>query len=221
MRSGWVVAASKRLQRSHRVDRRVRRWRTRAGRGRSALLDGSPHADNRGLEDRPRSAQRRSGGRAHGGALNREEQVANLLENVARFVPHNQALGIRFVSLIEKRVTLALPYDPKLVGNPMSGVLHGGPITAMLDAACGLSVYVKLDEPCPVATLDLRIDYLRPATPGIEIHARAECVRVTRSVAFVRCDAFHPEKQGDLVAVASGTFMIFRGRGLGACAGVA
>jgi len=153
----------------------------------------------------------------------RSEQVARLLEDVARFVPHNQALGIRFVSLVDGRVTLALPYDDKLVGNPLTGVLHGGAITALLDAACGLSVYVKLGEPVPVATLDLRIDYLRPATPAREVHARADCFKATRSVAFVRCEAFHPSSggqgEGDLVAVANGTFMIFRGRPLGARGG--
>jgi uncharacterized protein (TIGR00369 family) len=146
-------------------------------------------------------------------------QVARLLENVARFVPHNQALGICFASLVDGRVTLALPYDEKLVGNPLTGVLHGGAITALLDAACGLSVYVKLGTPVPIATLDLRIDYLRPATPGKEVHGRAECFKATRSVAFVRCEAFHPQRESDLVAVANGTFIISRGRPIGARGG--
>jgi uncharacterized protein (TIGR00369 family) len=147
------------------------------------------------------------------------EQVARLLSSLARFVPHSQALGIRFVSLAEGRVTLALPYDEKFIGNPLTGVLHGGAITTLLDGACGMAVYVKLFQPIPIATLDLRIDYLRPATPGREVHGRAECVRVTRSVAFVRCEAFHPDGDGDLVAVANGTFMIFRGRPIGARGG--
>jgi uncharacterized protein (TIGR00369 family) len=141
-------------------------------------------------------------------------------------VPHNRALGIGFVSLAAGRVTLALPYDEKLVGNPLTGVVHGGAITALLDAACGLAVFVKLGEPIPIATLDLRIDYLRPATPRKEVRASAECFRVTRSVAFVRCEAFHagPQVPGsaaprsdiceehELVAVANGTFIVTRGR---------
>jgi uncharacterized protein (TIGR00369 family) len=150
------------------------------------------------------------------------EQVASLLENLTRYVPHNQALGIRLVSMVDGRVTLALPYDAKLVGNPLTGVLHGGAITALLDGACGLSVYLKLGTPVPIATLDLRIDYLRPAVPGREVHGRAECFKVTRSVAFVRCEAFHPRGEGDesvLVAVANGTFILSRGQSLGARAG--
>ena len=127
-------------------------------------------------------------------------------------MPHNRALGIRFVSVAEERVTLALPYDAKLVGNPLTGVIHGGAITALLDGACSLAVFVKLAEPIPIATLDLRIDYLRPATPGQEVRGRAECFKVTQNVAFVRCEAFHEGREGDLVAVANGTFIIFRGR---------
>ena len=134
-----------------------------------------------------------------------------LLQAIARFVPHNAALGIRFVSFADGRVTLSLPYDKKLIGNPLTGVLHGGAITAVLDAACGMAVLVKLALPIPVATLDLRIDYLKPATPGQEVFARAECFKVTRSIAFVRCEAFHDGGEADIVAVANGTFMLFRG----------
>jgi uncharacterized protein (TIGR00369 family) len=141
--------------------------------------------------------------------------ILRLVENIAHFVPHNRALGIRFVSVDEGRVTLALPYDARLVGNPLTGVLHGGAITALLDAACGLAVCVRLAEPIPIATLDLRIDYLRPATPTQEVRARAECFKVTQNVAFVRCEAFHESALGDLVAVANGTFIVFRGRAMG------
>jgi uncharacterized protein (TIGR00369 family) len=150
------------------------------------------------------------------------EKTARLLETFARFVPHNRALGIAFVSLAAGRVTLALPYDEKLVGNPLTGVVHGGAITGLLDAACGMAVHVKLGLPIRIATLDLRIDYLGPATPGKEVHACAECFRVTRNVAFVRCEAFHgphvpgsagplSKPEDELVAVANGTFILFRG----------
>jgi uncharacterized protein (TIGR00369 family) len=142
------------------------------------------------------------------------ESMVRLLETIGQFVPHNRALGIRFVSLTAGRVTLALPYDVKLVGNPLTGVIHGGAITALLDGACSLAVFVKLAEPIPIATLDLRIDYLRPATPNREVLGRADCFRVTQNVAFVRCEAFHEGDEGNLVAVANGTFIVLRGRAL-------
>ena len=138
--------------------------------------------------------------------------LVSVLESMVAFVPHNRALGMKFVALDGTRLTVALPYDPKLVGNPVTRVLHGGAITALMDATCGLSVYLKLREPIPVATLDLRIDYLRPATPDQTVHARAECFKLTRNVAFVRCEAFHPDAEADLVAVANGTFIRTPGR---------
>jgi uncharacterized protein (TIGR00369 family) len=145
-----------------------------------------------------------------------EEQApgiqASVLDSMVRYVPHNRALGMTFVASDAGRVTVALPYDEKLIGNPMTRVLNGGAITALMDATCGLSVYLKLREPIPVATLDLRIDYLRPATPDQAVHARAECFKLTRNVAFVRCEAYHPGAEGDLVAVANGTFIVSRGR---------
>lgn len=143
------------------------------------------------------------------------EQAARIIESIARFVPHNRALGIRFVELTSATLTLALPYDENLVGNPLTGVIHGGAITALLDAACGAAVFVKVGRPMPIATLDLRIDYLRPATPAKEVYGRAECFRVTQNVAFVRCEAFHADSEDDLVAVANGTFILFRGHASG------
>jgi uncharacterized protein (TIGR00369 family) len=140
---------------------------------------------------------------------------ASISEAITLHVPHNRALGIRFVRAERGQLTLALPYDEKLVGNPLTRVLHGGAITALLDATCGVAVFLKLSEPVPVATLDLRIDYLRPATPDKEVHARAECFRTTQNVAFVRCEAFHPDAGGEQVAVANGTFIIFRGKSFG------
>jgi uncharacterized protein (TIGR00369 family) len=143
------------------------------------------------------------------------EQAARIIESLTQFVPHNRALGIRFVSVAPDSLTLALPYDEKLVGNPLTGVIHGGAITTLLDAACGAAVFVKVGRPMPVATLDLRIDYLRPATPTQEVLARAEGFRATQNVAFVRCQAFHADREDDLVAVANGTFTLFRGHSPG------
>jgi uncharacterized protein (TIGR00369 family) len=122
-------------------------------------------------------------------------------------VPHNHALGMRYVGLEGEDVCVELPYADFLVGNPETGVVHGGAVTALLDATCGSAVYVKLGRLARVATLDLRIDYLRPARPGKTITARAGCYKLTRSVAFVRALA-HDGDAADPVASAQGTFII-------------
>src|SRR4051812_48391874 len=92
------------------------------------------------------------------------------------FVPHNKALGLTLVGAEADPAavaTMRLQYHPRLIGNPETGVVHGGVITTLMDATCGASVFLKLREPTPIATLDLRIDYLKPATPQRDIFARA------------------------------------------------
>jgi uncharacterized protein (TIGR00369 family) len=122
-------------------------------------------------------------------------------------VPHNRELGLQLVEAGQGRATVVLPWDARLVGNPETGVLHGGAVTTLLDATCGVAVMLALDEVKRVATLDLRIDYLRPAAPGQPLRAEAECYKVTRQVAFVRALA-HGGDRDDPVAHAAGTFIL-------------
>ncbi len=121
--------------------------------------------------------------------------------------PHDRASGREVVEVTREAVVFRLPYDPKLVGNPDTGTLHGGAITALLDGASGASVFAALTELVPIATLDLRIDYLRPAEPGRAVMARATCYRITRNVAFTRAVAYHDDP-ADPIAHSVGTFML-------------
>jgi uncharacterized protein (TIGR00369 family) len=128
----------------------------------------------------------------------------------ARFmdlVPHNRALGVEVLGLAEGEARMRLPYDPKLVGNPESGVLHGGAVSSLLDACCGAAVFMKLREPSTIATLDLRIDYMKLAAPERAVDARAVCFKATRNVAFVRAFAYHDD-EADPMASAVGAFML-------------
>ena len=100
-----------------------------------------------------------------------------------------------------------LPYRPVFVGYADIGVLHGGVVTAMLDETCGMAVQLALDGFRAIATLDLRIDYQRPATPGLDLQAHAICYRITRSIAFVRATAYQ-DSEDDPVATATACFMI-------------
>src|SRR5574338_1457403 len=122
-------------------------------------------------------------------------------------IPHNRALGMKLLEFRRAEAIFQLPYDAKLVGNPDTGVLHGGAITALLDACSGAAVFAALTEWSPIATLDLRIDYLRGGDPGRDITCRAHCYRVTRNVAFTRAVAFHDD-ENDPIATSAGTFML-------------
>src|ERR671934_2377969 len=101
----------------------------------------------------------------------------------------------------------SLPYQSVFVGDMESGVIHGGVVTAMLDESCGMAVQLALDGTRAIATLDLRIDYQKPATPGLDIKAHSICYRTTRSIAFVRSTAYQ-ESEDDPVATAAACFMI-------------
>lgn len=122
-------------------------------------------------------------------------------------IPHSKALGMRLAEMAEGIAVIDMPYDEKLVGDPETGVIHGGAVSALMDTCCGAAVMAHPDNLGGTATIDLRIDYMRAATPGQRIRARAECYHVTRTVAFVRATACDDD-EGNPVAAATGAFTV-------------
>lgn len=115
--------------------------------------------------------------------------------------------GLRLDRAAPGEAWASLPYRPVFVGDTETGVLHGGVVTALLDESCGMAVQLALDGTRAIATLDLRIDYQKPATPGLDIKAHSHCYRVTRSIAFVRSTAYQ-DSESEPVATATACFMI-------------
>ena len=124
-------------------------------------------------------------------------------------IPHARALGMKVEDVEAARVTMSMPYDTRLIGDPETGVIAGGAVFALMDTCGGAAVIAHPAGAVGTATLDLRIDYMRPATPGERIVAQAECYHMTRTVAFVRAAAHHgdPDKP---VAVCTGAFTVER-----------
>lgn len=127
-------------------------------------------------------------------------------------LPHAQALRMNLIQIGGGVATVTMPYDLRLVGDPATGVLHGGAVSALMDTASGAAVMCHPAAPVSTATLDLRIDYMRPAMPGQMITARAECHHVTRTVAFVRVTATDQDTTRP-VAMGTGAFTLERPAG--------
>lgn len=140
-------------------------------------------------------------------AFDRDRVLALMDQGFRQMVPHNAELGLRMIDCAPGMAVLVLPWNERLIGNPERRVLHGGAITTLVDACCGASVFLRLGNPTPIATLDLRIDYLKPATPDRDVHARADCYHKTKNVAFVRAVAYHDDPS-DPIASAAATFML-------------
>lgn len=133
--------------------------------------------------------------------------LVSLLPQLASGAAHTHALGFAYEGLEGDRVRIRVPWREDLVGDPDTGVLAGGLVTALLDHVGGLAVWIALDQFEPIATLDLRVDYMRAAEPGRALIAEARCYRLTHSIAFVRAWAFEDEPD-DPVAAAQATYVL-------------
>lgn len=121
--------------------------------------------------------------------------------------PHMRGLGFEVLSVQGGVCVAKLPYRAELVGDPLTGVLHGGVVTTLLDSTGGAAVLSAMATPVALATLDLRIDYLRPSSPGRPLFARVECYKQTKHIAFARGVAYDSD-ESDPVAAMAATYML-------------
>src|SRR5881394_3308238 len=132
------------------------------------------------------------------------EVFREIAERMVQVTPQAAALGMRFISVAPARGSLEVPWREDLVGDPDTGVIAGGVVTSLLDHTCGLamsSAAASSSGMFGTATLDLRIDYMRPARPRMGVTAEAHCYKLTRTIGFVRAEAWD-EDRSDPIATA-------------------
>jgi uncharacterized protein (TIGR00369 family) len=130
----------------------------------------------------------------------------------------NQVLGLKIVELRADGAMGRIAMKPELVGHYTFNRIHGGVISAGLDAMGGLAVMAAIgarhmDEPPAqrlhrfgkLGTIDLRIDYLRP---GIADHfeLRAQVLRLGSRVASTRMEFLSAD--GKLLSAGSGAYIV-------------
>jgi uncharacterized protein (TIGR00369 family) len=120
-----------------------------------------------------------------------------------RFTPQAQALGIEATKVSKGRAWGRVPYRAELIGDPDTGVIAGGVLTTFLDQLCGAAAILAMEEPTIVATIDLRIDYMRPAQPGRDVLAEAHCTKLGKTIAFVRATAYEDTPDNPIAHVSA------------------
>ena len=126
--------------------------------------------------------------------------------NFTEFSPLCKAMNMQVDRVEPYKGRLTLPYDDKLVGDPQTRIIHGGAVSALLDTTCGVAVMAHPDGNYNTATIDLRIDYMRPALPDLDVIAEAEVYHTTNTVAFLRAKAW-TDNEDKPVAIATGAFV--------------
>ena len=139
-----------------------------------------------------------------------DERKAKVARQFIEAIPHARALGMELTEIGDGVAGATMPYRAELVGDPRTGVIAGGAVSALMDTCGGAAVMTRPEGVAGTATLDLRIDYMRPAVPGQAIRARATCYHLTRTIAFVRAVA-HDDDGERPVATAAGAFTVERG----------
>ncbi len=134
-------------------------------------------------------------------AMSDKISVLEIVRRVHRHVPYAQELGLEVLEATREAVLVMMPANKALRGDAERGWLSTGAMTSLIDSTCGIALHAHLGQYEPIATLDLRVDYLRPARAELPLRCRAECYRLTRSVAFLRAVAYQDDEKSPAAAV--------------------
>ena len=131
------------------------------------------------------------------------------LQRFCEVVPYCKTLGLYAYAVDGDTISLAMPPSPYIEGDSERHFLHAGAIIALVDSACGMAVTYKLRKPWPIATLDLRVDHLKPIPSDALTICEAQCYRVTKNIVFIRASVYI-EGDDNPAAESMSSFMLLK-----------
>ena len=125
-------------------------------------------------------------------------------------IPFNKVLGLEVMELSEGFARVRIPYRDELIGDPSRPALHGGVLSATIDATAGAAAFTLVSMPQDrISTIDLRVDYLRPGELR-DVICEARVSRMGNRVASVDAWAFHPDEQDRPIATGKAVYNVRR-----------
>jgi len=141
----------------------------------------------------------------------RLDEIAGIWNSRAHGLIREMDLKIEKVA--ESKVELRMPFNPDFCVDDEGTLLHGGILTALLDSSFGLANFLATENVQSMSTIDLRVEYLRPAQSRADVIVSAECYHISRHVAFNSGRAWFDAPGKPEVARGSAAFSLIRGDG--------
>jgi len=145
----------------------------------------------------------------------RKKKLERLAQSIfEEAIPFNRLIGVKLVSVDPQAPRCRFAMREELIGNPKRRILHGGVISAVLDAIAGFAIHLTLIEQheakdaaqlSNIGTIDLRVDYLRPGR-GEWFDATARVVRLGKRIAVTHMELTNDT--GELIATGGAAYVV-------------
>jgi len=133
------------------------------------------------------------------------DELTNLINNspIAQFLP------FRLTSITLDSAAILMETKENHI-QPI-GTIHGGILATLIDTATYWAAFLKIPEDMGLVNVDLKLNYLRPATVGL-LTAEGRCIKPGRSISYSEASVF--DQQGKLVAHGTSTLLALQGQGI-------
>ena len=135
--------------------------------------------------------------------------IGAVLSSARTFLMHEhslfKSLNLEPLLIGKGKATFAVDLPEAFSDN--AGYIHGGLYTTIMDSIFGMTVFTALEKVQPIATINLRSDYLQKVEPGTRAVCAAECTEIVNNIAYVYGD-LQSKTSGQRLAFGSGTFMV-------------